>query len=566
MCVLLLLLQDALVGTGLARADEPASAPASRPASAPASRPASAPAPASQPVEANDGAEAIEDTEDDGWVPPPAPVVAAPPPGSVEPPTTLSARAQLRLAMDTGHEGPRPGQPGTFHEDVMELTGQALATLDHRARRWLRLHLGGRLLYRLTARLPEEDVTYGLFNGTLHRNDLEADLLDSYVALRASSWLDVTAGFVTQVWGATDLVNPNDVLAPRDLRFGLFLDPETARLPAPMVRAEAYLPRGLSLAAYFLPLHVPDRIDLFGGDFALLGPAAPETIRWLGELADGMLDDSIEAAAHDALLATERPRPFSDPSLAARVGWSVRGWDIGLYYAWLFERQPQIRMDKSFVALALLPLAGAKEITPQQRQQIVSLLAADPSPISSSFRRQQHAGLSLSGALWRLSFNLDVAYRSRVSVPLGGAFPLQPDPDDDDWVTTTAESQSLAYTVGLTYTSGEDLLLALEGWHSVYLDLILDEERPPLLLGQHQGGLAFLGRYRLHRPLDLTFQLLVHADLVNMGVIITPQLTYRPGDHLGVVLGVNLFEGSEDSLAGRLDLNDQVFVGVEGYL
>lgn len=527
----------------------------SQPASSPTTRPASSPA-RSQPVPPS---LTIEDAaDDDGWAPAPASLPIAPS-SAVEPATTFSARGQLRLALDTWHES-------GLSEDVMELQGQLLATLHHRVSRWFALRLGARMLYRLTCRRPGDETDY-LFNGALHRNDLEADLLDSNLQLRVGSWLDVTAGSVTQVWGATDLVNPNDVLAPRDLRFGLYLDPETSRLPAPMVRAEVYLPRGFGLAVYFLPLHVPDRVDLFGSDFALLGPAAPDSLRRLGQLADVMLDDSVEGVAQDGLLATRRPRPFSDPTLAARVGVSRGGWDLGLHYAWLFERQPQIRLDPGVVLTALPLFAGTADLTPEQRQQLGAALVADPAVLESTFRRQQHVGLGLSGGLWGLAVNMDIAYRSAVSVPLGGSFPLRRDPDDDDWLTTVATSQSLAWTVGLTYTRGEELLLTLEGWQVLYIDLLLDSDAPQLLLGRpQQGGLAFLGRYRLYRPVDLTFQLLVHTDLANRGIVITPQVSYHHGDHLGLVLGLNLFQGDDDSLAGRLDPNDQVFLGVEGYL
>jgi hypothetical protein len=541
--------------------------PLSQPSSAPTSQPASAPV--------QEDALTIEDPEDDGWVPPTAPAGAAPSPAggaSVEPGTTLSLKAQLRLAADTWHEGPRPGQPGGYHEDVMELHGQTLVTLDHRARRWLRLKVGGRLLYWLTTRRPGgSDDTFLLFNGSLHRNDLELDLLDTYAAVRATSWLDLTAGYATQVWGVTDLVNPNDVLAPRDLRFGAFLDPETARLPTTLVRAEAYLQRGLSAALYFLPVFTPHRLEMFGGDFSVLGPAAPAMIQGLGALFDGVLDDSIEGLAQDALIQTRRPRPFSDPGLAARVGWSGGGWDLLLCYAWIHERQPVLRIEKSVVP-GLLPFltsgsASGGALTDEQLAQVVGLLLRDPLPLESIFRRQHHAGLSVSGSIWELALNLDVAYQSRAAVPLGGVFPLAEDPDESGWLATSVDSQTVAYTAGLTYTRGEEILVTLEWWHALQVDLMLDDDPPELLLGEPQsGGLALLLRYRLQRPVDLTFQLLAHTDVINRALILTPQVTYRRGDHLGVVVGVNLFEGSEESLPGRLDQNDQVFVGVEGYL
>ena len=508
----------------------------------------------------------------DDWSPPVAPAAPASVArvgGSVEPGTTLSARAQLRLASDIWHEGPRPGQPGGYHEDVTRLSGQALVTLDHRARAWLRLKVGGRLLYWLTTRRPESKETFYLFNGSLHHSELEVELMDTYAAVRVNAWLDVTAGHVTQVWGVTDLVNPNDVLAPRDLRFGAFMDPETARLPTPLLRAEAYLPAGLQAAVYLLPVFTPHRMDMFGSDFAMLGPAAPQTLQWLGAVLDGVLDDSVEGLAQDALVQSRRPRPFQDPTPAARVGWTRAGWELSLCYAWLFERQPVMRMRRD-LALSLAPLlaaGGGGALGAEALQRLMGQLVREPFPIESTYRRQHHAGLSVSGSVGPLAVNLDVAYQSRVAVMLGGTIPLLPDPADSAWLVTSSDSQTVAYTAGATYSRGEELLVTLEWWHRMHVDLMLEQDPPELLLGGAQaGGLALLARYTVQRPIDLSFQVLVHSDLLNRSVIVTPQVTYRRGDHLGLVLGANLFEGSDQSLAGRLDQNDQIYLGVEGYL
>jgi hypothetical protein len=508
---------------------------------------------------------------DDGWTPEPEPTTAPRPttsPGGGAPATIFSARALLRLGMDIWHEGPRPGQAGEgYSEDVMELFGQALANLEHRVSKRLKLKLGGRLRFRLTARRPEGlDESYYLFNGSYHRNDLSAELLDSYLALNFS-WLDLQAGVVTEVWGAATLTGPNDVLAAQDLRDGPFLDAETSRLPAPLVKAEVYL-GGFTIAASWLPVFMPHRVDSFGSDFALFGPASPEALQAFGTLAETMVDDSVAAEVQGVLQHSRLPRPLEDSSPALRVGRGLGGWDVALMYAWLHERQPAVRIHRSLL-LPMTPLfvKGVAGLTEAQQQQLIASLLGDPCPLESVHRRYHHVGASLAGSLWKLALSLDVAYQSRQAFVLGGAIPIG-DEQEGGWLPTFVDSQVLAYTAGATYTHGEEWLVTLEWWHRLLLDELSAEERAELTLseGPQLGGLALLVRHHLRSPVDLTFQVLVHSDLLNPSVIISPQVSYRPSDHLAVFLGANVFEGIEQSLAGRLDQNDQLFLGVEGFL
>ena len=510
---------------------------------------------------------------DDGWTPAPEANGTSQPSaggdsGGSGAGTIFAARAMLRLALDVRHEGPRPGGGEGYAEDVMELFGQALANLEHRVSKRVRIKLGGRLRWRLTARRPEGvDESYYLFNGSYHRNDLGAELLDSYIALR-HGWLDLQAGMITEVWGATTLTSPNDVLAAQDLLDGPALDPETSRLPAPLLKAEAFF-GGVSLAAYWLPVFVPHRLDAFGSDYALFGPASPDALQAFGALAEGMVDDSVASEIQGLLQHSRLPRPFEDSALALRAAGSVGGWDLALMYGWLHERQPGVRIHKDLL-LQLMPLflGGASSLTEAQVQQLVAGLLKDPRPLESVHRRYHHLGASAAGALWKLTLNLDVAYSSRQSFTLGGPIPLGD--AQGPWSPTFVDNGVLAYSAGATYTHGEDWLVTLEWWHKLLLDELAspDAERADLLLSQgpQLGGLALLVRYHLQSPVDLTFQLLVHSDLLNPSLILSPQLRYRPWDHLAVLAGATVFEGIDQSVAGRLDQNDQLFFGIEGIL
>ena len=505
--------------------------------------------------------EQIEDPDDqEGWLPDQQPAVTpAPTAGPTEPAVDWRASAVLRLALDVGHEGARPDQAGALHEDVMELFGQAAAHLKYRARPWARLALGLRLEYRLTARLPLQDADYYLFNGDLHRSDFTMVPADSYLGITAA-WLDLRLGLVTAVWGAANLVNPNDVITARDLTNGPPVVPESARLPLPMVQADLFI-GPINVTVAWLPVFMPDRVEALGSDFAMFGPAAPPRLRALGQMADGLVDHSVLGVIQPALLQTHLPRPVRDSSLAFRVKGSLAGWDLSAQYAYLFQRQATVRL-RTFM-LPLLPTAG-QTVDPSTLGSIAGLLLSQGTPLEAKYRRTHHAGLSASKALWDVLLCVDLAYTSRVQAPLAEI----PRSAPGQWLALAAESQQLAYTVGATYTRGEELLVNLEWWHRVLVDLAAEpaEARADLLLGgPHLGGLALLARYEIS-AIHLTLQAGAVADLFNPSLVLSAQVTYRALDALAVFAGVNLFEGQDRSMGGSLDPNDQVFVGVQGFM
>ena len=510
------------------------------------------------PAAADDDEQIADPDDDDGWLPnkedSPAPANTG---GPVEPATTFRASGMVRLALDTGHEGARPDQKGGLHEDVMELYAQAAAHLKHRVSPRLRLQLGCRLEYRLTARQPTGDEAYYLFNGDYHRNDFAVVPVDTYLGLTAS-WLDLRAGMVTEVWGAATLVNPNDVLTGRDLLNGPPVDPESARTPTPMVVAQAYL-LGFTASVAWLPVFLPDRMEAFGSDFSMLGPASLDQMRILGEMADGMVDDSVKGVVQQGLLQTHLPRPVRDSSLAFRLERSVGGYDMSLMYAYLFQRQPTIRL-RTYL-LPLLSSGSGAALDPALVGSLAGYLLADGMPLSAKHRRYHHAGLSVTKTVWQLLLSLDVAYASARQAPLASI----PTSAPGKWYSPSVESQNLSYTVGATYTHGEQWLVNLEWWHDALLDLMSGDHPDLLLGGPHQAGPALLVRYHLS-SINLTIQAAAVTDLLNPSLLLSAQISYRARDHLGFFAGVNLFEGQERSAGGRFDPNDQVYLGIQGYL
>jgi hypothetical protein len=479
---------------------------------------------------------------------------------------TWWARGTLRLGLDTHHSGPHSSaQPGV-REDVMDLVSDAAVGLKLRLRESLRMQVSGRLRLHISARRPTEPgETYTLFNGDLHRTDFEALPGDTFVEL-STKRLDLQLGLVSTVWGAADIVNPNDRLTASDMRLGPL---SAERLPVLAAKAELYL-GPLTLTGIWQPVFSPHRIDLFGSDFALLGPGAPSSLRLVGDLADLLANDSVEGQWQGALVRTSSPRPFVDSSVGVRVSGTLRGWDLALQYTYGYERLPVVRLHGDLVQHLLPYLLQPPSLSTEQVLRGLARSFSEAPTVESVHLRQHQLGLSASGVLWRLVLDADVALLSRRSEHLADdgpglpGLPLQQ--NGSDW-TTSIDTPVLAYTLGARYTRGEALLVKLEWWHELLLDPLAQspaDRRELLLGGPQRGGAALIARYTIPR-IDVTAQLLLHSELFHGSIIAAPELAYRFGDHLTAFVGAAIYAG--DCGPGALfNQNDEVHLGLRGYL
>lgn len=521
-----------------------------------------APTPTSRPA-----AEVIEDGDDDDF-PTLTPKVAAKSAsvgasGPAEPPVSWTAKAILKLHRDLQIEGARPGQGGDFVEDASLLSVQLFGTLQYKPRKWARLRLGVLLDYQLTHQQSADDRTYILFNGRRHRSDFEALLDDSFVEFSHHRF-DAKLGLLTTVWGANDLVNPNDVLSARELRRGVNTEPEALRRPSPSLAIDSYW-GALTLSAVWQPIFTPNSVDVFGSDYAAFGPAAPASLRVLGDLASRLIDSSVEAEIQPALLATERPRPFDGSIIGTRVSSSLAGWDVAAQYVFGYERNPRIRVKNNFVLTMLGALSPDGSLTADGKRALGEALLGDELPIAATFARVHQTGISLTRAIGQIVGSLDLAYLSRRALPLGGTLPFRA---NGDWLETTIDSAVLSYTVGARYTYSDDLIVVLQWWHDLHLDLLELEpiDRPELLLGAaQQGGLALMVQWTWDQ-LDLSSQLVLHSDFFTRSLIISPQVLYRFSDAIKFGAGANIYAGQPGSLGKLFDHADQVYLVTQLFL
>lgn len=71
--------------------------------------------------------------------------------------------------------------------------------------------------------------------------------------------LDLMVGQQLVFWGSADLLNPVDVVNPRDLRFPV-ARPEDQKLPAPMLRAVVHAPQDITLDLVLVPVWTPSML------------------------------------------------------------------------------------------------------------------------------------------------------------------------------------------------------------------------------------------------------------------------------------------------------------------
>jgi|GEM_PF-957007 len=192
--------------------------------------------------------------------------------------------------------------------------------------------------------------------------------------------VDLSVGNQVVSWGSVDVLNPVDVVNPRDLSYPV-ADPASQKLATPMLRAVAHAPGGVTLDAVLVPVFVPSTL-----------PGA----RWLpegqlpGELPPGVtivgIADPLEARpAFEVGNVQFGLRATLDLDL-------LGGADVSAVYYRGFRHLP---------AFAFLPVPteapGALVIQPLLGYDPVQLLGADFSAVVGQFVLRGEAAYTFTG-------------------------------------------------------------------------------------------------------------------------------------------------------------------------
>ena len=163
------------------------------------------------------------------------------------------------------------------------------------------------------------DLIYGLRGRAeytpqvLDSYEKELELEDTFIQGKITKRLDTKIGRQVVVWGTLDNLRVNDVLNPLDLRLPGLTDIDDLRLPVTMVKFDYYL-GSWALGAMAIPEVRYSKLPVFGSDFYTFPqPRPPE-------------QDPDEG--------------FDHMQYAASLIGVFSGWDIGFYWANIYDDQP----------------------------------------------------------------------------------------------------------------------------------------------------------------------------------------------------------------------------------
>lgn len=154
-------------------------------------------------------------------------------------------------------------------------------------------------------------------------DEVDIDVRQATVSLRAADWLDVRAGRQVLTWGTGDFVFLNDLFPKDFVSFFVGRDDEYLKAPATALRLTFYAPLA-NLDVVATPVFEPDR-SISGERLSFFDPGAGQLV----------------SASSTSLQQPSRPaRKLGNGELAVRAFRNVGGYELALYTYAGFTKQP----------------------------------------------------------------------------------------------------------------------------------------------------------------------------------------------------------------------------------
>ena len=162
------------------------------------------------------------------------------------------------------------------------------------------------------------------FTSDAVRDDVDIDIRQAMVSLRAADWLDVRAGRQVLTWGTGDLVFLNDLFPKDFVSFFVGRDDEYLKAPATALRLTFYSSLA-NLDVVATPVFEPDR-SITGERLSFFDPGS------------GQLVSATTSAGSPE--PTRPARELRNGELAVRAFRNISGYELALYAYTGFTKQP----------------------------------------------------------------------------------------------------------------------------------------------------------------------------------------------------------------------------------
>ncbi len=430
-------------------------------------------------------------------------------------------RFESKLAVDTHREN--------RFEDIIDWRNELRFGLDARWGPDTSLRLSMQAIYQFRSGFDQQ-------------YDWETNLFEAYLDRRQGVW-DWRLGKQIVSWGRADAINPTDNLNPQDYREIVTIDHDDRKIPITMVRGRRPLAGG-NLDAVYIPFFEPNKFDIVGADYAVLGPGwlPAEWERLFIKLGENFHRRRITFSETSPFRVDKPERKLSNGELGLRWSSHWHRLDYSLSFLSTYSDWPVIRLDPT--VLTRLDLKDSDTRRFLENAEVSDLLRLRRL-FSMRFPRQSIYGADFETVLGPYSVRGEVAltlhspyYRADFS-PVG-----KPQ---------------------LSYVLGGDRLLPYDVYTNVQLlqTIILRYDSSILSRRVRTGMTATLRRnffdQRLHLQANTLYFFRDNDYFLNL------QAAYDLADDLNLALGINLFQGKRDaSLAetsslSRFNNNDHVY-------
>lgn len=453
------------------------------------------------------------------------------------------AMSFLRMGVDAVHD-PVPTAPTgvkAIGEDTLSFRAHARAEGVGRFGKRVKVKVAGRVNADLSL---DADTNVGV-------ERYEAEVWDTY-ADAYWSWIDVRFGRQMVAWGSADLLSPNDVVNPRDLRRGFLDRPDELRLPVLALAAKAY-DGPFSLQALWVPVAPTNRFELLEGDYALLGPNGPTLIeRRVGAIVSTLLDDPQFGPQLRPFvdISAQQDRGLESGELGAKVAMQFDRFDMAGYAFWGHERNARIELHPDLRDALLM--TAPDDYTPQGVAMAISgVQMMGANPVDVSYPRKLHFGASMAGRIEPVGLKLDVGYdwnAVATLVPPGGG-PL---------IAQPASLPQLGATVSVDYDRGQTFTFVLEASHLRVFDV--PDDRDVFQYDHDQLNLVASRLEWTPARGPITLRFLGIVDPIGSSYALRPAIRLSGHDNLSLEIAGTVFGGPVGSYGGVATRNDEVML------
>ncbi len=371
---------------------------------------------------------------------------------------------------------------------------------------------------------------YLYFGAEDKREDYDLDIYEMYLRYSTPS-LDIVLGKQIKRWGKTDQISPVDTLNPENRTEFILPSYEDRKIPVWMADI-TFRKNDFFIEGVLIPFFEPSRFHYFGTDWALFS-----------HLKNDFKNSSLPSflkSYFDSLHVneTEPDSGLDSFEYAVRIGGTIDRLDYGFTYHYANEDLPNFQ-NFPVKNLSLNNFGSVQSLVSNPGSLILT-----KENIETTYLRTSIVGFEFETTVSDFGLRGEAAVKDNESFLTGSL--------------TSVRNPSLFWVIGADYLSSNqwyfNFQFALQHIYDYDLSILYFESNTYTLTGEIKKDLV---SDWLNASLQFT------RILNDNSYYLSPRLRYTYIKNLEVMLGLNLFGGDEDSLLGRYNENDQVFINMK---